>query len=184
MLFRSPASVKAAAAAVAAARAAAAIGKSRAGSGVKASAVAPVPGGAGLAPAPPPPLPLAALFSKYGYRVAPSASGLLMRRQYFSPFSILKAIPYYCQVVLGGQPLTEFTEENETYWSDPFKITIENGYANMVLRSVSFSLPLSEDPTVPLARILQYAPPKYRWRPNLETAFQLRRQESRALFIQ
>jgi hypothetical protein len=113
-----------------------------------------------------------ALFSKYGYRVALSASGLLMRKQYFSPFSILKAIPYNCQVVLGGQPLTEFTEENDVYWSDPFKITIENGYANMVLRSMAFSLPLSEDPTVPLARMLQYVPPKYRWRPNLETAFQ------------
>ena len=104
--------------------------------------------------------------------MALSASGLLMRRQYFSPSSILKAIPHNCQVVLGGQPLTEFTEENEAYWSDPFKITIENGYANMVFRSMAFSVPLSEDPTVPLVRRLQYVHPEYRWQPKLATAFQ------------
>jgi hypothetical protein len=31
----------------------------------------------------------------------------------------------------NSKSITEFTEENEAYWSDPFKITIENGYANM-----------------------------------------------------
>jgi hypothetical protein len=113
-----------------------------------------------------------ALFSKYGYRAALSASGLLMRRQYFSPYSFLKIIPYNCQINMAAQPLTQLTEENETYWTDPFKITIEDKYANVVIRSMGFNLPLSEDPTIPLARILQYVPPRYRLRPNLETAFQ------------
>jgi hypothetical protein len=62
-----------------------------------------------------------ALFRKYGYRVALSPSGLLMRRQFFCPDYFLKEVPLNCQMILSGPSLTEFNEQNKTYWDEPFK---------------------------------------------------------------
>ena len=62
-------------------------------------------------------------------------------------------------------------DDNKTYWDEPFKFTIENDVAFLAVRSVGFGLPLSGDPTKPLARTLLYAPPKYKLRPDLKTVF-------------
>jgi hypothetical protein len=113
-----------------------------------------------------------ALFAKYGYRISLSSDGLLMRTQFFNPNSFVGDIPMRYKMILAGLPLTELDDHNRTYWSDPFKITIERGAAWLVIRSMSFCLPLSSDPTRPIARALRYAPPKYKFQPNLETAFE------------
>jgi hypothetical protein len=113
-----------------------------------------------------------ALFSKYGYRVALSSSGLLMRRQFFAPNAFLSAVPHKCQIILGAPRLTQLDEDNRNYWSDPFKIDVERESACLAIRSLCFFLPLSEDPTIPLAHLLQYVPPRYKLRPNLETVFE------------
>jgi hypothetical protein len=112
-----------------------------------------------------------ALFKTYGYRISFSSSGLLMRNQFFVPNVFLKEVPLRHQIVLFGEPLTELNDDNKTYWDEPFKFTIENDVAFLAVRSVGFDLPLSGDPTKPLARTLLYAPPKYKLRPDLKTVF-------------
>jgi hypothetical protein len=112
-----------------------------------------------------------ALFRKYGYRVALASSGRLMRKQFFCPDSFLNEVPILSQAMPVGSPLTEFSEQTKLYWDDPFKITIKDGSAQFVIRNMTFHLPLSDDPTTPIARILPYVPLRYRWRPDLETAW-------------
>jgi hypothetical protein len=113
-----------------------------------------------------------ALFSKFGYRVALSSGGLLMRRQFFAPNAFLNDVPHKYQIILGGQVLTQFDAHNRSYWSDPFNFHIEEDSVCLAIRSMGFFLPLSEDPTIPLARVLRYVPPRYKLRPNLETVFE------------
>lgn len=113
-----------------------------------------------------------ALFKTYGYRIAFSSSGLLMRNQFFAPNRFLKNIPLRHQIILFGQPLTELNDENKSYWDEPFKFTIDNEIAYLAVRSVSFGLPLSSDPTKPIARILPYAPSRHVLRPDLKTVFE------------
>jgi hypothetical protein len=112
-----------------------------------------------------------ALFRRYGYRISLSRSGLLMRSQFFTPNDFLKSVPIKCQMILGGQPLSEFDEQIKSYWDEPFKITIHEGFALVGVRSVVFWLPLSDDPTAPIARVLRYAPPRYKIRPDFTTVF-------------
>jgi hypothetical protein len=112
-----------------------------------------------------------ALFSKFGYRVALSSGGLLMRRQFFAPNAFLNDVPHKYQIILGGQVLTQFDEHNGSYWSDPFNFHIEGDSVCLAIRSVGFFLP-HEDPTIPLAHVLRYVPPRYKLRPNLETVFE------------
>jgi hypothetical protein len=113
-----------------------------------------------------------ALFSKFGYRVALSSGGLLMRRQFFVPNAFLNDVPHKYQIILGGQLLTQFDEHNGSYWSDSFNFHIEGDSVCLAIRSVGFFLLLSEDPTIPLAHVLRYLPPRYKLRPNLENVFE------------
>ena len=113
-----------------------------------------------------------ALFKTYEYRISLSASGVLMRNQFFAPNVFLKGVPIRHQIILFGQPLTELNDENKPYWDEPFKFTIDQGIAFLAVRSVSFGLPLSSDPTKLIARLLPYAPLKYKLRPDLTTVFE------------
>jgi hypothetical protein len=81
-------------------------------------------------------------------------------------------VPHKYQIILGGQVLTQFDEHNGSYWSDPFNFHIEGDSVCLAIRSVGFFLPLSEDPTIPLAHVLRYVPPRYKLRPNLENVFE------------
>ena len=80
-------------------------------------------------------------------------------------------VPHKYQIILGGQVLTQFDEHNGSYWSDPFNFHIEGDSVCLAIRSVGFFLP-HEDPTIPLAHVLRYVPPRYKLRPNLETVFE------------
>lgn len=93
-----------------------------------------------------------ALFRKFGYQVALSHSGLLLRRQFFSPNAFLKDMPLNCQMILAGAGLSKFDEDLREYWSEPFKIQIEGATALIVVRSVAFRVPISRDPSQPIAR--------------------------------
>jgi hypothetical protein len=112
-----------------------------------------------------------ALFRQYGYRISLSRSGVLMRHQFFNPGAFWKDLPDKCQMVLGGPPLSEFNDNIKSYWHDPFKITIQKGFALVSVRSVTFWLPLSDDPTAPLATLLRYAPPRLKFRPDFTSVF-------------
>lgn len=113
-----------------------------------------------------------ALFRQFGYQIALLPSGLLMRNQFFHPNSFLRDVPVTCQMVLAGEGLANYDEANRAYWSEPFKITVDGASAVITLRNMAFKLPLSRDPTLPLARALPYAPSKYAFRPDLRTAFE------------
>lgn len=111
------------------------------------------------------------LFRQFGYQVALSRSGLLMRNQFFHPNSFLRDVPLTCRMILAGEGLSNYDEATRPYWTEPFKIKVDGASAFIALRNMSFKLPLSRDPTLPLVRALSYAPLKYAFRPDLATAF-------------
>jgi hypothetical protein len=112
------------------------------------------------------------LFRQFGYQIALLPTGLLMRNQFFHPNSFLRDVPPACQMMLTGNGLSNYDEATRTYWTEPFKINVDDTSAFIVLRNMSFKLPLSRDPTLPLARALPYAPSKYAFRPDLTTVFE------------
>jgi hypothetical protein len=112
-----------------------------------------------------------ALFRKYGYRISLSRSGLLIRDQFFNPNNFLKGVPDKCQTIKMGSPLSQFDDNIKSYWDEPFGISIDEGFAMIGVRSVAFSLSLSDDPTTPLARVLRYAPPRLKFRPDFTSVF-------------
>jgi hypothetical protein len=112
-----------------------------------------------------------ALFREYGYRVSLSPSGLLMRRQFFQPNSFLNEIPLNCQMMLFAEPVTELSNQNKSYWDEPFKIMIRDSSAFLVIRSMSFRIPLLDDPTIPIARILRYVPQRFKFSTDLKSMF-------------
>ncbi len=113
-----------------------------------------------------------ALFRKFGYQISLLPSGLLMRSQYFNPNSFIKNIPVTSQIILAGEKISQYSDSERNYWSEPFKITVSETSAQIVMRNTCFSMPLSRDPSKPLARSVLYVPPKYTFRPDLRTAFE------------
>ncbi|TBZ06256.1 hypothetical protein [Rhizobium leguminosarum] len=114
------------------------------------------------------------LFRQFGYRVALTPGGLAVRNQFFNPRAFTKHLPITSQMVLRGEPHTEYKAETQAYWSDPVKIYVDGarGKATIVIRNYSVILSLSHDPTIPLATTLAYAPQKHVFRPDLRLAYQ------------
>lgn len=114
-----------------------------------------------------------ALFKQFGYRVALTAGGLAMRNQFFNPRTFTKHLPTTSQMVLRGDPQREYRAETAAYWSDPLRVHVDGarGKATVVVRNYSVILPLSHDPTIPLATTLAYAPQRHVFRPDLRLAF-------------
>jgi hypothetical protein len=112
------------------------------------------------------------LFRHFGYQIALLPSGLLMRNQFFHPNFFLQDVPLACQMMLTGKGLSNYDEATRAYWTEPFKIKVDGTSAFIVLRNMSFKLPLSRDPTLRLARALPYAPSNYTFRADLTTVFE------------
>ncbi|TIW68542.1 MAG: hypothetical protein E5V60_04490 [Mesorhizobium sp.] len=112
------------------------------------------------------------LFKQYGYRVALTDSSLVLRNQFFNPRRFTKHLPLKSQMVLSGDPHTQYGPETHAYWSDPVKVYVDATKATIAIRNYSVILSLSYDPTIPLARTLAYAPRKHVFRPDLRLAFQ------------
>jgi hypothetical protein len=109
------------------------------------------------------------LFRQFGYQITLSATGRLMRDQFFHPNDFLREVPNSCKMILGGSVSDHYDPAAREYWSESFKIKVEGNKALMVIRNMAFELPLSRDPTTPLALSLPYAPPKHTFRPDLRT---------------
>jgi hypothetical protein len=107
-----------------------------------------------------------ALFREFGYQVALSAAGTFSRKQFFHANDFLKIIPWNCQMILAGEPRSEFVDDDKQYWREPFKITVDRSTAIIVFRHMSFRIPISRDPCVPIAKILPYAPARFAFRPD------------------
>lgn len=112
------------------------------------------------------------LFKQYGYRVALTEGGLVLRNQFFNPRRFTKNLPITSQMVLRADPRTKYSSEAHAYWSEPVKVYSEGRRATVLIRNYSAILTLSHDPTIPIARNLSYVPGKYAFRPDLRLAFQ------------
>lgn len=105
-----------------------------------------------------------ALFRQFGYQIALSEAGLLMRRQFFHPDTFLREIPTSCQLYLMGAKPEQPSDVPLQFWQNPFSIDIEEDTALVVFRNYAFRLPLSHDPTKPFAKLLAYVPQRQRLR--------------------
>ncbi|WP_189485636.1 hypothetical protein [Asticcacaulis endophyticus] len=112
-----------------------------------------------------------ALFRQFGYQITLSFAGQISRSQFFHPNDFFKSVPLNCQMILAGEPRPTFNDEGKSYWSDPFRISIDQSTAIVALRHLIFRVPLSRDPTQPIARSLIYTPSRFKFRPDLRRMF-------------
>jgi hypothetical protein len=110
-----------------------------------------------------------AMVAEFGYAVALMPSGLLMRRQFFSPYKYLRDLPLRHQMVLGG---SHPTKPENPIWSNPFSFTFsESGCCYVGARNFSVVVPITRDPRLPFATHLPIVPERYKLRPNFKTFF-------------
>jgi hypothetical protein len=111
-----------------------------------------------------------AMVAEFGYAVALMPSGLLLRRQFFSPHKHLRDMPLRNQIVIGGQ---HPTEPENPIWSNPFSFTFkEPGSCYVVARNFSIAVPITRDPRLPFATHLPIVPERYKLRPTFKTFFE------------
>jgi hypothetical protein len=107
------------------------------------------------------------MVAEFGYVVVLMQSGVIMRRQFFSPDKYHRDLPLRHQMLLGGT----VPGPRSRMWAKPFSFTIEPGRCLVGARNFAVSLPLSRDPHQPLARHLRIVPARYEFRANFETFF-------------
>jgi hypothetical protein len=113
-----------------------------------------------------------ALVREYGYQIALTETGILMREQFFSPFRYVKRMPLMCRAVLGSDKPPSFEEADIDFWRTPFKFDLDESSCIVVFRNFGIRLPLSRDPRIPIARHLAIRPQRYALRPDFSTAFE------------
>ena len=111
-----------------------------------------------------------AMVLKFGYQVALTPSGVLMKRQFFNPHKFHRNLPLRHQIILAAPP-PKYDEEDFRIWSNPFNFTIEGNACYVGFRTMSLILPISRDPRVPMSVSLLIAPQKYKLRPDFRAAF-------------
>ena len=110
-----------------------------------------------------------AMVAEFGYVIALMESGLLMRRQFFSPTKFLSTLPLRSQMILGGS--LPVTLPDARMWANPFSFAFENSACTVGLRNLALILPVSRDPNAPIARHLRIVPAQYKMHPNFRTVF-------------
>lgn len=112
-----------------------------------------------------------ALVYRYGYQIALTPSGLLMRRQFFFPGQLLRELSDWpWGAMLSGQPFS-YDPLNLRIWTDPFRFALEPGRCIICIRHVSMIVPLSRNPEVPIASRIKFAPERFTLKPNFQTVF-------------
>ena len=113
-----------------------------------------------------------ALVHRYGYQIALTPSGLLMRRQFFSPGQLLSELSGWpWGAMLSGQPFS-YDQRNLNIWTTPFSFTLKPGHCIICIRHVSMFVPLSRNPEVPIVSHIKIAPDRFTFKPNFRTAFE------------
>jgi hypothetical protein len=110
-----------------------------------------------------------AMVAEFGYAIALMQSGLLMRKQFFSPFKYLSGLPLRSQMVLSGS--LPVTSPDARMWAKPFSFSFQNSACTVGIRNLALIVPVSRDPRVPIARHLRIVPAKYKLHPNFRTVF-------------
>lgn len=111
-----------------------------------------------------------AMVAEFGYAVALMPSGVLLRRQFFSPYRYLHDLPLRHQIVVGGN---HPTERESPIWSKPFSFTFsETGCCYVGARNFSVNVPVTHDPRLPFVTHLRIVPDRYKLRPTFKTFFE------------
>lgn len=111
-----------------------------------------------------------AMVAEFGYVVALTRSGLLMREQFFMPMKFHRALPLRSQMLLGGGLITS---PDAPIWEKPFSFGFQRpGVCIVAARNFGVMVPISRDPREPIAMHLRIAPAKYKLRPNFQTVFE------------
>jgi hypothetical protein len=111
-----------------------------------------------------------AMFAEFGYQIALTPAGVLIRRQFFSPMRFRGDMPLTNQILLTGAPLT-YEESHLEHWTKPFSFAIERSTCTVVIRNFVVPVPISRDPRVPPAKHIRIVPQRFKMRPNFETMF-------------
>ena len=109
-----------------------------------------------------------AMVAEFGYVVVLTRSGLLMREQFFKPYTFHPALPLRSQMLLGGGMISP----DAPVRTKPFSFGFERlGFCTVAARNFGIMVPISRDPRDPVARHLQIVPVKYKLRPDFRTVF-------------
>lgn len=111
-----------------------------------------------------------ALVSEYGYRVVFTASGRLLRQQFFHPHNFIDGIPAKCQAILTGECFT-FPKIPIEVWTRPFSFTIDGEFCIVAMRQTGMFIPLSRDPRLAVPFLLKIMPKRFGLRPDFQTIF-------------
>ncbi len=110
-----------------------------------------------------------AMVAEFGYIIALMPSGLLMRRQFFSPHKFISALPMRHQMMLCGS--LPVAPADAPIWAKPFSFTFQNSACTVGARNFAIIVPASRDPRLPMARHLRIVPAEYKLHPNFKTVF-------------
>jgi hypothetical protein len=109
-----------------------------------------------------------AMMAEYGYIVALMRSGSILREQFFNPNRLHKALGTRFRAIFAGDP---HTDPNDPIWAHPFRFELDEQACLVTVRNFVIFLPISRDPTIPIARHLKFVPQRLAFRPNFETWF-------------
>jgi hypothetical protein len=112
-----------------------------------------------------------AMVVRFGYQVALTPTGLLMRQQFFLPNKFNPDMPIRTQMLLMATPL-DYSKAGPAFWTNPFSFSIDRGFCVIAVRGVSLALPLSRDPNTPIAKQIAIPPARYALRPDFRTVFE------------
>jgi hypothetical protein len=107
-----------------------------------------------------------AMVASYGYIVALTRSGLILREQFFNPNKLHKALGPRSRIIYAGEPQTD---PNDPIWANPFRFELEEQVCLVTVRNFVIFLPISRDPTIPIVRHLKMVPQRLAFRPNFDT---------------
>ena len=110
-----------------------------------------------------------AMVAEFGYVVALMRSGLLIREQFFRPYSFHRDLPLRSQILFGGR-MPDVGDHQ--MWNKPFGFGFDRpGACTVVARNFVVMVPISHDPRQPIVKHLKIVPSKYKLRPNFGTVF-------------
>jgi hypothetical protein len=112
-----------------------------------------------------------AMVLEFGYQVALTPNGLLMRQQFFLPYKFHRDMPLRSQIILAAPPPISYDESDLRLWSHPFTFTIKGNSCYVGFRTMSLVIPISRDPRSPISKSILIAPSKYTLRPDFQTVF-------------
>ena len=108
------------------------------------------------------------MVAEYGYMIALMPSGVLLREQFFNPTKFLRNLGTRYQVILAAAP---YKGDDALFWSRSFNFKYERGACLVTARNYAMWVPVSRDPSLPIAEHIKIVPEPYKMRPNFYKRF-------------